>query len=1185
MIAESKGFTATQALLTQPLVQRAMAMGTKPWNRSKVMLVGEGRVGKTALCNSMIGKPFEETESTAGLTQLTCDIRRAAATNSGRWTQYMKPDREYEAGLAQLVRNIEAMDPPTIEEKSVSTTNNYLRHQHVPRPGNIRLNPRCGESDQNLFPHGSPRMTKIIPLASEKDRVHRTVVPNQPDTTLVMKCLADVKTNESNLILSLFDFGGQSVFNIIHHLFLTSYGVYVVVFNMVDILDDNKREQAFSEMSFWINSIVMHTRNVMTNKIAPVFLVGTHKDMVSNISNHRRISELIIERFRYHAIWPSIQEEDELCFYAVNNLLGLGDNAILDLMIAIECAVKDADYVNAPRPLTWLKALDELVATKKSFLTLAEASCLAVGNGVEEGAVPLFLSFLNEMGVVLWLDETGLRDVVILDVISFFVEPATLIICNHISQPFDSTIHYKKIQELCRKNRAIEWDEMTQRGLVSQPLMEFLLSHRVEANILPVIINLMLKYGLIVKLEQTHDLISQANPSPVYYLVPALLPTIIRDPSIFTDNSMWNHVKNFNSCYFVFSTASNLSSLQSISSLRLRKECFLPRGLMERLICKAVKWSQLTNITNVYDVAQVYQNYAALSYGRQQFRLVCIPELNCIRLDVEGEHPLAVYGRLYEQIKVCVQECMGSLQFITALRLGASSGLDEGFTLLALETVRKVHDTDIVLTISTYPPIDCQNVCNSYGPWLINKDILPYYDVFISHRWHDEDDVVIDQLYDAFIGCTVASEKRAVQVFYDKVRLKECQQFQKAFGKALINSIILVPILCTTALHKMLTHSATEEDNVLIEWILALECMQDPIHSKIRGIYPLMFGYRKEDGSAGNLFADGVINRLPEIIPTASIEVIKRLLEENGVTMSSSLATRTVRGVVREISKYLGLKGWEHPNGFTSVALKDIVNRIDDHVMSSAEMITTFTGDYQSVLEYARGYTPPKSCREYMLEDLPSALPDVKNLRETIRLSQDFISKCPNLYGLSPDEVLAVVAYSSNSDSGKENNLYHHINNVLRLKKNEPLSLLKPYLSFFISAMNKLPAVKTTVYRAVPIDGDVSEVIERYDVGTKVHWNAITATSTNVAIALRLRERGRPVIIFQFHVINGRNLSQYSKHPNDTEILLSPNSSFAIFETYFADYVDNESIFLKMEKSNLFLIKLIELKDHIPLLF
>jgi GTPase SAR1 family protein len=42
------------------------------------MVVGEGRAGKTALCNSIMGKVFDEKiESTIGINELTCDIKTA----------------------------------------------------------------------------------------------------------------------------------------------------------------------------------------------------------------------------------------------------------------------------------------------------------------------------------------------------------------------------------------------------------------------------------------------------------------------------------------------------------------------------------------------------------------------------------------------------------------------------------------------------------------------------------------------------------------------------------------------------------------------------------------------------------------------------------------------------------------------------------------------------------------------------------------------------------------------------------------------------------------------------------------------------------------------------------------------------------------------------------------------------
>ena len=46
-----------------------------------------------------------------------------------------------------------------------------------------------------------------------------------------------------------------------------------------------------------------------------------------------------------------------------------------------------------------------------------------------------------------------------------------------------------------------------------------------------------------------------------------------------------------------------------------------------------------------------------------------------------------------------------------------------------------------------------------------SDDVLRCYEVFISHRVHTDDDELIDQLYDEFLRRTVASEKRAIQVF------------------------------------------------------------------------------------------------------------------------------------------------------------------------------------------------------------------------------------------------------------------------------------------------------------------------------------------------------------------------------------------------------------------------------------
>ena len=50
--------------------------------------------------------------------------------------------------------------------------------------------------------------------------------------------------------------------------------------------------------------------------------------------------------------------------------------------------------------------------------------------------------------------------------------------------------------------------------------------------------------------------------------------------------------------------------------------------------------------------------------------------------------------------------------------------------------------------------------------------------------------------------------------------------------------------------------------------------------------------------------------------------------------MSTSLATCTVREVVKEISKFIGLKGWEYSDRFVPVASEDLVKRIEEVLLS-----------------------------------------------------------------------------------------------------------------------------------------------------------------------------------------------------------------------------------------------------------
>ena len=175
------------------------------------------------------------------------------------------------------------------------------------------------------------------------------------------------------------------------------------------------------------------------------------------------------------------------------------------------------------------------------------------------------------------------------------------------------------------------------------------------------------------------------------------------------------------SCYFVFPCFVATDDKRNIcvhGISQLKHNCFLPWGFTERLIGRSVKWCQLRDLNSKHEPQQLYKSHAILLYNLQLFRLVCIPELNCIRLDIEGEHPLPVYNRICEEINICVKECMGSLQFITMLPMDEASESDyDRLKLLDLRVVEKylTMDTTARFTVLLHWMVSILPIISVFG--------------------------------------------------------------------------------------------------------------------------------------------------------------------------------------------------------------------------------------------------------------------------------------------------------------------------------------------------------------------------------------------------------------------------------------------------------------------------------------
>jgi len=125
-----------------------------------------------------------------------------------------------------------------------------------------------------------------------------------------------------------------------------------------------------------------------------------------------------------------------------------------------------------------------------------------------------------------------------------------------------------------------------------------------------------------------------------------------------------------------------------------------------------------------------------------------------------------------------------------------------------------------------------------------------------------------------------------------------------------------MPIVTSESLKRMVeyTHDVDVVDNVLVEWILAIESFSST-KSSVERIFPILSGnYDPITNTVQDMFKEGIIDKLPNIKPKATMELVSNLLKENGIECSAEFASRSVRDIVVRITEFLNFCVWRAKN-------------------------------------------------------------------------------------------------------------------------------------------------------------------------------------------------------------------------------------------------------------------------------
>ena len=916
------------------------------WNRGRLGVIGQGRAGKTALVRAILGLSMLE-GSTVGIESFSCETMPATVGEGGWKIDESKMQKLLEGRMATILKEKRdseySSSVPSLSLPSATTS----RSSFIPSPS---INHPLVAQSHVAVDTVPPRYVAfpVNPQVKTQVQSSRTVVDVEyvamaidcVDEDELAKCLAG-GTLPSNTQVSVIDFGGQDVFDPLHHLFITRTTVYIIVFNIQWLssrADGTVKSRALHYLRFWIESVVVHTYNPVDKSTSPICLVGTHADIVSSPAEHEDVSLVIYELLKSLTIPPYVVRNQNgigrtgtmtFQFFPVDNKVKRNQDPMMRyLLSAVDQQFTAAPYVQQEKPITWLKFCDSLKGLQKTHISLNEAMEMAEDCGIPFANIKALLLFLHDMGILMWYDDNGLRDVVILDPIEFFVKAVTSIIRKHEPSKIDGTHHFSELHEKCARLLRTQWTKFTRTAVLDDELLSMLLEPWREQRL--VITQLMIKYGLLVAvIHKNRDGVESKQ-----YIVPALLPESVA----FVPNSM--SFKPVNNCILAFFGDEEPLRRGYFSKDVLVLNSFLPAGLFARLLGKLIGWSQETSLYSTIDTMDLSIGSATLRFGSQTFRIIEFPREKYILLEIEGMNPCAVQKQVMELASRTVQECSMSILHCQCLL----PFKDEGFVVLSALTASMKESSPLPLPGGRSLAIADANA--RFRRFLPISDKQCEYDVFLSYRWDEATKDFTSKVSDSMTTRSVGANKRQVFVFLDRERLRKGENFKKQFANALLSSSVIVPFISIKAIRDLVWHDPSVkdydpnwEDNVLIEWILALEGQYSRSvglgTSRVEKIYPIFMG--EKDAVTGmyddmkddhkDLFAN-----IPDVVPFATIRRARGLLVERGIEPRESLSGMTVKGIVAELREGLGfkLKDVGDPLRYVSQSCQQIYDVLQD---------------------------------------------------------------------------------------------------------------------------------------------------------------------------------------------------------------------------------------------------------------
>jgi len=557
------------------LIKTALKTGVQvPYGRSKLMVIGQGRAGKTSTVRTLLGESFEYQKSTKG-------INAVDRLTTRKWKRM---DRDFRQDLQEAGAKAVAK----LQKERIQPRKRIHSCQHVELGTPSETRHSISRTIQSRSYPQSNNEEIVQPIRIDIDEEE---VAKKFDSNLVLS--KDGQTS-SEVTFTIWDFGGQEIFYTLHHVFLTKYGVYLLVFNMNELL--KKTDEGVRYLRFWLDSVKLHAPS------APIILIGTFLDVVNGENKLEQVEEILCERVDIDANRQVCNDHSDLSFYPLDNTGSNGQDGVATIRKQIEEIVIgeyefDVEYITKPVKLAWTYFIDLLVEKKEPTIKRSEVLKIASTHSITEQEMEKVLTFFHELGIIVYFgSDEQLRSHVTFQP-QWLIDAFACVI-------YDPQVHKSKVKKLKGK---LKDDRIAykQTGILTTALLQELLKEYNTDD-----------FVYLVRLLERMLLISpwifdEDKDDMPRFLVPSLLKYKTKSKE---------HEFNYDGPCFYFDFGE-----------------LMPTGIFQRIICQFVEQScQYEGSAR----PTIEYSFAALSFGYTEFRMDLVngPEENKIRITFEKDY-------------------------------------------------------------------------------------------------------------------------------------------------------------------------------------------------------------------------------------------------------------------------------------------------------------------------------------------------------------------------------------------------------------------------------------------------------------------------------------------------------------------------------------------------------------------